>query len=494
MKKVIFYLIISASLLIIIPGCKKALTEHPKSFVSPSNFFQTADEDEAAVNAVYSVLYSFFSNWQFLEVTDGTSDLMWVNVGSTFDGTFAYDPSAPGFGASIWQYGYQGILYANNTIYGIEHSPVDNTLKKPMIAEAKFLRALYYFFLTNTFNDVPYWSFPLNTEDRVTEVSKLSRTAASVIRDSLIADLKGCAGDLPLQQKGDNTGRATQGAALALLEKIALFNKNWQVAIDAGEQIVQENQYKLLPDYADIFNTKNNAESIFEVQYSYSISGGVQRSQQIPSYCMPGGHVKGTSIYDGVDLGTKAATTYGDIRPTHVLVGLYTDSNDIRKNVVLGYGYNGQVFNLYKTTGMPWLGPKFWDLSVNNLASGKNLRYLRYADVLLMLAEAYNEAGNTDKSLSYLNQIRERAHIPDFISTDQDSIRQEIRDEQGRELAGEYQRRWNLVRWGIWYDALKGTAEDNPNGAANLQPYKQYYPIPENEIIKNSNLAQNPGY
>jgi hypothetical protein len=494
MKKIAFYLILIIIPIIIISGCKKALTEHPKSFVSPSNFFQTADEDEAAVNAVYSVLYDFFSNWQFLEVTDGTSDLMWANVGSTFDGTFSYDPSAPGFGASIWEDGYQGILYANNAIYGIAHSPVDTASKKSMIAEAKFLRALYYFFLTNTFNDVPYWSFPLNTEARVTEVSKLPRKDATAIRDSLIADLQSCANDLPLKQTGDNTGRITQGAALALLQKIALFNKKWQIAIDAGEQIVQENKYQLLPNYADIFDTKNNAESIFEIQYDFSISGGIQRSQSIPSYCMPSRHKKGTTVYDGVDLGTKAATTYGDIRPTHILVGLYTDSMDTRKNVVLGYGYNGQVFNLYKTTGMPWLGPKFWYLSVNNLASGKNLRYLRYADVLLMLAEAYNETGNTTKSLVYLNQVRERAHIPDFVSADQDSLRQVIRDERGWELAGEYQRRWNLIRWGIWYDALKKTAQDNPNGAPNLKPYKQYYPIPENEIIKNENLKQNPGY
>lgn len=494
MKKISLYLILGVISLIIIPGCKKELTEHPTSFVAPSNFFQTKDEDEAAVNSVYYVLYDFFSNFDFLEETDGTSDLMWVNVGTSFDGTFSYDPSAPGFGASVWEYGYQGILYANNTIYGIEHSPVDSTSKKSMIAEAKFLRALYYFFLTNTFNGVPYWTFPLNTEDRVTQVSKLPRTDAGVIRDSLIADLKGCAGDLPLKQTGANTGRVTQGAALALLEKIALFNKDWQTSIDAGEQIVKGGQYKLLPNYADIFDTKNSAESIFEIQYSYSVSGGIQRSQQIPSYCMPGNHKSGTTIYDGVDLGTKAATTYGDIRPTHVLVGLYSDSTDTRKDVVLGYSYNGQEFNLYKTTGMPWLGPKFWDLSVINLASGKNLRYLRYADVLLMLAEAYNESGNTAKALTYLNQVRERSHIPDVVSTDQDSVRQIIRDERGRELAGEYQRRWDLIRWGIWYDALKETAKDNPNGAPNLEAYKQYYPIPENEIIKNSNLKQNPGY
>ncbi|MGH2612862.1 MAG: RagB/SusD family nutrient uptake outer membrane protein, partial [Rhabdochlamydiaceae bacterium] len=158
MKKTVFYLILGIGSLLIIPGCKKALTEHPKSFVSPSNFFQTADEDEASVNAIYSVLYSFFSSWQFLEETDGTSDLMWVNVGTSFDGTFSYDPSAPGFGASVWEYGYRGVLYANNTIYGIEHSPVDSASKKSMIAEAKFLRALYYFFLTNTFGAVPYWT------------------------------------------------------------------------------------------------------------------------------------------------------------------------------------------------------------------------------------------------------------------------------------------------------------------------------------------------
>lgn len=494
MKKITFYPITILVLLITISGCKKTLTEHPTSFVSPSNFFQTAQEDEAAVNAVYSVLYKFFSNAQFLEETDGATDLMWVNTSTSFDGTFSYNPGFPGFGANAWQYGYQGVLYANNTIYGIKNSPVDTAAKKSMIAEATFLKDLYYFFLTNTFNGVPYWTFPLNTAARVSKVSNLPRTGADTIRDSLIADLQACAGNLPLTQTGANTGRVTQGAALALLEKIALFNKDWQTSINAGEEIVKEGQYKLLPTYADIFNIKNNAESIFEIQYDYNIAGGVQVSQQNPSYCMPGNHKAGTSLYDGVDLGTKAATSYGDILPTHVLVDLYKDSVDTRKDDVLGFGYNGKLFNRYKTTGMPWLGPKFWDLSVVNLASGKDIIYLRYADVLLMLAEAYNEIGNTTKSLSYLNQVRERAHIPDYTNTNQDSLRQEIQDERGRELAGDYQRRWDLIRWGIWYDALKETAKDNPIGAANLEVYKQFYPIPENEIIKNPYLTQNPGY
>lgn len=494
MKKVIVYLVGIMALLAIGSGCQKQLTEHPTSFVSPSNFFKTAQEDEAAVNSIYSVLYDFFSNWQFLEETAGESDLMWVNVGTSFDGTFSYDAGAPGFGATVWQNAYRGIMYANNTIYGIQHSPVDSTTKNSMIAEAKFLRALYYFFLTNTFDGVPYWTFPLNTEDRLNIVASLPRTDAGIIRDSLIADLQSCAGYLPVKRTGDDMGRVTRGAALTLLQKIALFNKEWQTSIAAGEQVVQSGAYKLLPNYADIFDTKNTAESIFEIQYDYNIAGGIQRSQQNPSFCMPSNHKKGTTLYDGVDFGTKAATTYGDILPTHVLVGLYTDTNDVRKNIVLGYEYNGQVFSRVKTTGMPWLGPKFWDFSVVNLASGKNIIYLRYADVLLMLAEAYNEIGNSAKSLSYLNEVRQRAHIPNYIDANQDSLRQEIRDERGRELAGEYQRRWDLVRWGIWYQALKETAIDNPNGAANLQEYKQYYPIPENEIIKNPNLKQNEGY
>lgn len=492
MKKLIYNIIFLICLTICV-GCKKALDEHPKSFVNPAEFYNTAEEAQSGVNGIYAVLYDFFSPTSFFILTESASDLMYTTAGTDFNGQFSYSPAAPGVGTLVWSSGYKGILYANNTIYGIENSPLSDEAKKPLIAEAKFLRSLFYFFLTNTFDDVPYWDFALNTENKVDEVSVLPRTNASEIRKKLIADLKLFSKDLPLIATGVNTGRITKGAALALLTKIALFEKDWQSAIDAGEEIIKDNNYKLLNSYADVFKSKNNEESIFEIQFSYSATG-VKRSHTLSSNCMPAPRVGTTMVYDGVDIGTNSVTTYGNTLPTRVMIGLFTDPKDTRKDVALAYSFKGKTFNRFTKTGLPWLGVKFWDFTAENLASDRNLTYLRYADVLLMLSEAYNEKSNPDQALKYLNLIKKRALVDEFTNTDQTAIRLELRNERGRELAGEFHRRWDLVRWGVFFEEVKKTNLDNPSGVKNLKPYHGFYPIPDMERIKNTNLSQNDGY
>ena len=478
-------------------GCKKFLTETPKGIVAPANFYQSDDECRTAVNGIYAYLYNIFTSPTFLVMTEGGGDLIWQNNNQAPDAIFSYSPAAPGYGEIIWTNAYAGIMNANTSIYYIEKAPISDTSKANFLGQAKFLRALYYYFLTCTFNDVPYYTDPLLTEEAVNRISQMPRTNVDTIRKAMIKELSAIAGDLPLTATGTNTGRATKGAALALLMKYALWEKDWQTTISAGESIVTDKKYQLLTSYQNVFATDNTAESIFEIQYKYDVNG-IQRTHNIPSYCMPTPRTGTTAVYDGVNLGNNAITTYGNILPSTILINLYKDSlHDTRRNVVLGYSYNGVNFRRYIDYAKPWLGIKFWDLTMNNLSSGKNLVYLRYSDVLLMLSEAYNENGNSSKSLTYLNQVRKRAATADYADTNIDSLRQEVRDERGRELAGEYQRRWDLIRWGIFYSAVSAKFQvDRPSGVdvSFLQTTDDYYPLPYQEVVKNPALTQNPGY
>ena len=140
-------------------------------------------------------------------------------------------------------------------------------------------------------------------------------------------------------------------------------------------------------------------------------------------------------------------------------------------------------------------GSKFWDLDANGQSSGKNLYLLRYADVILMLSEAENELGNTSESVRWMNRIRVRAGLPELASsTTRVEITDKIFNERAIEFVGEFQRRFDLNRWGKLVEAAKSVAVDNPIGAAKVRPFHQYYPISQEEIIKNPNLEQNEGY
>lgn len=481
-------------------GCKKFLSEDPKGIVAPANFYRTDDECRTAVNGIYAYLYNIFTSPNFMVMTEGGGDLIWQNNNQAPDAIFTYSPAAPGYGEIIWTNAYAGIMNANTSIYYIEKAPISDTSKANFLGQAKFLRALYYYFLTSTFKDVSYYTDPLLTEDAVNKVSQLPRINVDTIRKAMISDLSAIAGDLPLTATGTNTGRLTKGAALALLMKYALWEKDWQTAIDAGESIVTDKKYQLLANYQDVFANENTAESIFEIQYKYDVNG-IQRTHNIPSYCMPTPRTGTTAVYDGVNLGNNAITTYGNILPSSILISLYKKDSlyDTRRTVVLGYSYNGTTFKRVIDYNKPWLGIKFWDLTMNNLSSGKNLVYLRYSDVLLMLSEAYNEQVNPSKALTYLNQVRKRAITVNYnyTNTNIDSLRQEIMDERGRELAGEYQRRWDLIRWGIFYSAVSAKFQvDRPSGVdiSFLKSTDDYYPLPYQEIVKNPALAQNPGY
>lgn len=493
-----FFIIPVLSIIFLFVSCEKTLNEDPQSIIAPDAFFETADQCRQATNGVYSHLPGIFNQTGFWSITMAGTDLFMNQGGSaTVEAIQDYNFSSATEANShaVWRVCYAAIKDANFVISRISSSAIDNETKSQLLGENKFLRAMYYYMLTNIFGDVPLWTEELNVE----EVSQLPRSPLAEVRAQMILDLEDATASLPVNYDGNNIGRVTKGAALTLLAKIHLFGKDWQKAYETASQ-VKDGAYILLPRYADLFDpynkSKNNKESIFEIQYKRSAETNQNFIvNSFYTWFFPTGDAAG-GTYAGVDFGTIILQSYPQFYPTQYLIDLY-DLEDERREVSLSWGFNGKSFNRGSKGNRPWFGPKFWDLTANRTASEKNLYFLRYADVIMILAEAANELGNTDEAVTYVNMIRRRAKA-DMLEMggklNQSQMREVIMEERAREFVGEFQRKWDLSRWDKLVDAVRSISQDNVDGAKNVQPHHVLFPIPYDEIVKNRNLTQNSGY
>lgn len=481
-------------------SCSKFLDEKPQSFTSASTFYQTEAQAQSAVNACYLKLYNIYTSG-LMCATEYTSDLAYLNAGSV-DQTFGISPSNPGVGDDIWTAAYNGIMICNATIAGIQKSPLPEAKKPALIGEAATMRALYYYVLTSMFGDVPYYTSDASASfDALMEVAQMGKTPAKATRDSLIADLKTWAPSLP-QTKSSSIANNRVGAAVAymLIGKLALWNKEWDVCIDAMQKL--KTIYGALSQYSltdTWFRNKNKPESIFEVQYEYSATGIIKVSD-VATQLTPA-RASGSNVYDGVaiaELGSTA-TVYTAATPTDYLMGLY-DAADPRRDMILAYKYNGTWFNRPKSnnfTGKPWPGPKFWRPNMNLANDGNNQKVFRYADALLMLAEAANEKGDEATAMAAINEVKARANAS-FVLTSypgKEAFLEEVKKERARELMGEYGRKWDLVRWGDFFTQVSATSANEVAAIkTNLRPYHEYYPIPEAEIQRSKGALTNETY
>ena len=169
---------------------------------------------------------------------------------------------------------------------------------------------------------------------------------------------------------------------------------------------------------------------------------------------------------------------------------------DIRAKYNMAWGYEDKTFN--STNTRPWCGPKFWCPNMQASADGNNYKVFRYADALLMMAECYFYKENYEKSIEYLDMTRTRAGLGNYIYRTPARLEEEIRNERARELFGEFQRKYDLVSWGIWYDAVTSNSDYGPlqlNTTSSLiKPCHRYYPIPDTEVTYSKNNLDNNEY
>lgn len=480
-------------------ACKKQLIEEPQSFVSPEQFFKNENQCIAAINGVYIPLTSIF-NADLMNTNEGSTDLAFLNS-SDLDAKFEISPANPGMGQGIWQQSYKGVMYANSAIAGITRATIPEDRKPPLLAEAITLRALYYYILTCTFGDVPFYRDDVSSLQKLEDVLKIPRMSAVETRKSLIAELQQYVEHLPQKRTSDvPQNRISAPMAYMLIAKMSMWNEDYLTALTALKKI--QEIYGPLAQYPledTFFRNKNTPESIFEVQYTWSVSG-LKKTTTVAAFFTPS-KKSGTDIYDGVsipELGSKA-NPFTSITPTEYFMSLY-DLSDPRRNIILAYTYNNQWFSRPQSNngeGKPWMGPKFWCPGMDNISDGNNQKVFRFADVLLMMAECANATDDIPLAMNSINEVKRRAS-EDFVLLShpgKELFFEEVKKERARELMGEYGRKWDLVRWGIFYESVLATSgEEYPVIKENLRPYHQYYPISDREVTRSSGVLTNPEY
>ena len=480
-------------------GCSKLLEEEPHSFVNSGGFFNSESQCVAALNSCYMDLHRLYTA-DLMIALEGATDLAFLNS-SNLDAKLEISPANPGAGDNIWTACYRGIMYCNAAISGIDNATIPDDKKPPLKAEAVTLRALYYYILTSTFGDVPYYTQDVNSLSVLETIARLGRMSAAETRATLIKELQEYVPHLPQMRTSEVAdNRVSAPMAYMLIGKMALWEKDYGACVTAMEEIRkiygQLLQYPLEETW---FRNKNTPESIFEVQYTWSATG-LKKTTTVAAFFTPT-KASGTSTYDGVNIPElgSAANPFTSITPSEYFMSLY-DLVDPRKETILAYSYDGAYFKrpmANNGTGKPWMGPKFWCPGMTNIADGNNQKVFRYADALLMLAEAANETDNSDLAMQCINEVKGRADESLKLTAypGKTEFLEELKKECARELMGEYGRKWDLVRWGDYFQALSETiAEEHEVIRENLRPYHEYYPIPDNEVVRSGGALTNPAY
>jgi hypothetical protein len=398
---------------------------------------------------------------------------------------------------TLWSEYYVMINRCNKIIDEVNNNTeivATPAMKLQAEAEAKFLRAYSYFFLVRAYGRVPL-------VDKISDVvANVKQSEPAEIYALIESDLQFAAVNLPLSWDKKFIGRSTKGAANGLLAKVYLYQKKWAMAMASANAVMNSGQYDLSTPYAKIFSEdgENSRESVFEIQGTASAT--VKSANGIQYASIQG--VRGSGVWNmgwGWNMPSaalEAAYEPGDPRKTRTI--LYT-STATTPGITM-YGETTPV-------GLPnpkynqkvYTSPGFRASINDNFGYWMNVRILRYADVVLMYAEAANEvggAGNITAAQTALNSVRARARngnnaiLPNVTTTDQAALRNAIRQERRVELAMEHERFFDIVRWGIDAEAMQaaGKTAYNPNRDRLL-------PIPQQQIdLSKGILVQNPGY
>ncbi len=459
MKKYLIIILLGTTTL---SGCKKFLDIKPESEITGANFYQVASDAESGLIGCYDALQpDSYYGFDMETIGDVTSDNAYAggdNPANIQIDEFNTDANNGNISRD-WNQIYQAVGRCNDVLGNVtkmEDGLFQGNRKKEILAEAKFLRGLHYFNLVRIWGPVPLITSQL--KDTNPESINAGNSTIEAIYAQITKDLTEAMQDLP---KDNATGRATKGAAEGLLAKVYLTNKNWQQAADLSAQVIALNKYNLVANYDALWSGKNTSESLFEVQYTGGTEGNVMPDLFLP---FP------QATYEFLKFST----------PTEDLIAAY-EPNDTRKaaSIIFADQYYGKNFpHVYKYR------------NAAGFAAPTNVPVLRYADVLLMRAEALNELGYPNaEAFILLNQVRARAGVPAKTLVDlpsQESFRDAIAKERRVELAFEGHRWFDLLRTGKAISILQGKYPINTN--------RLLFPIPQNQIDRNPNLKQNPGY
>jgi tetratricopeptide (TPR) repeat protein len=476
MKKIIYFMAIVLSV-----ACSDSFIElTPLSTVSVELLYKTDKDFQDAIIGGYNALQTQYRDFYiFGDVRADDSEIQVIKTDAWSDSDLFILNSSSGIINSTWRNYYIAISRMNMVLNKIESADASIvTNKNRYIGEAKFLRALAYFDLVRIFGNVPLITKPITTQ----ESYETPREKVDVVYELIISDLLSIEQDLPASYSGSDIGRVTKGAAKSLLGKVYLTRHDFAKAESKLREVTAMG-YELMPNFKDLFDystDEHHSEYIFDIEYAAGNNISNTMSNRFAPNSAP------FLAYYGVKgIGGEANS------PTEELRDLFDDS-DARKDVsvaVYGGFVNGSgEFVAFPPATSKSYTKKYLTATPAQDDSDANWKVIRYADVLLMYAEALNENGKTDEALSYLNMVRTRAEVPIYSGLSQHETREAIYTERRLELCFEGHRWFDLLRYGRAYETL---------AHKGMKPFMTLFPVPltQIQVINNSSVfAQNEGY
>lgn len=397
------------------------------------------------------------------------------------------------FCETLWSGHYNGIAAANQALNALTTAAIDPEDRNRLEGEVRFLRAYFYFNLVRMFGRVPLvLRVARDAEDANTDPIFATRAPVEDIYESITADLQFAIDNLPLKSAAQ-VGHATKGAAQALLAKVSMYQGKWEDVFALTEQVIASAQYSLVPDYATIWRQggDNSVESLFEIQ-----TGKFNNANfKIDNYTVSQGpRVGGSGGWNDLGWGFNNPTASlinayepGDVRKDATIITI--DNSGTYAGTILWDGFRipskDSVQNFYYNYKAYTSKEKESWANKEDKDRPKNIKILRYAEVLLMYAEAAIETGQGDPD-DAINQLRERAQLDPINGVTIDDVWQERRVE----LAMEHDRFWDLVRQGRAAQVMQASGKINFVAGKH-----ELLPIPNNEILlSGGSLEQNPGY
>lgn len=477
---------------LVFAGCDSFLSVNPQGVLTQEAFPETAEDALLATNAMYSTLRNWHYHTGGFPLYDIMSDDAHKgsnpddasNTVGPFD-TFTHAVTQDGLDR-WWNALYQGIRRTNVVLNNIPELEMDETVKNRYLAEASFLRALYYFDLVRGFGGVPIVT---STEPDL----KVPRSTADDVYALIEQDLEFAIQYLPQKSaySSSDVGRASKGAAQALLAKVYMFQQDFTSAEPLLLAVINSNEYGLETNFEDAngVNGEQGIESVFEIGALGTSSGGNQyaNTQGVRGTPNRGWGFNRPSIdlrdaFENNDPRQDATIIeLGDVLDGITIVGDGTTPDETTDG-------SGTVIEIESYNQKVW-----YPGSNTDTQFGHNRRLIRYADVLLMAAEVLNENNKQDDALVHLNKVRERARggnnaiLPDVTTTNQAELSDAIMHERRVELALEGHRFWDLVRTGRAATVL------GPLGFVTGK--HELMPIPQSEIdLSQGSLTQNPNW
>jgi hypothetical protein len=495
-------------------SCSNFLDKSPTGVEKEASFFKTADQCNRAVIAAYDI-HAWSGNgftdtylWMVGDILsddahkggESPADMGFLQQLKEFNGSADNDISL-----QIWRQSYQGIFRANLVIKNVPDAPVTSDFTQAMhdqyVAEATFLRGHFYFLLTTFFGEVP-----LVTEIMAPGSTKQKKATQAEVWAQIESDFTAAAAVLPVKHADGDVGRATKGAAKAYLAKTYIYQAKFAAALPVAKEVEALGIYALENNFAKIFSEdgKNGVESVYEIQHMRGPNNGWGNANEGETTGdfqgnRDGGYASGWGFNNPDSAWVATGYVDGDLRKA---ASVYTAGDTLNKGTSCEEIVKREKYWAGPYKNKKYLHECFARAMVPEMSNWpKSKRLIRYADVLLFIAEAANETGDMATATTYLTKVRDRAFggagkAPAVVAADQITLRHAIWDERRRELLCEGHRFFDLVRMQLVEADVAEKALTKPAGGAELYPItfkktKSHLPIPQAELDIDPNLTQN---